>query len=505
MKITSRAKNLIFVIVLAPVIAFLAVFIFDPNLLSRRTPGSFEYIRKGEALLDKGKYPEAIKYFEKAHTSSPESDDIRNNLVYAYSRYAVRMADAEKYESGIKYLSKAHDLVRNAYTMQNLALMYAKKALSEAKGSDWSGAREDLDMARFAAADSNIANRSLGISLFNDAVGEFKAGREDSAILLCKTAVMVYGDSRIYEFLGDIYYKKTELEKARLYFNKASKLDLENKKLTEKLEKAIKEETLAKDLETRNLPYFDVKYEKGLPVDTDRTANILEKAYFDVGGDLSYFPKAKTAVFFYSEKNFREIFKMRDIVRAFYDGNIRIPFPGSVTDEKGLVGYLYHEYTHAIISAKTNNNCPVWLSEGIAVYEELKWAGVLPGAVINIPGSISDGSDISIQALDEVFRDPDANSLKLVSSYMLASTAVEYMVDNWGMKGLDGVLKRIALGRHAANAMDDEYLLSEKEFNERWSDFVMKKYLKKRGGRVKYGQVDKADEDGKKFAGGIRR
>jgi hypothetical protein len=32
---------------------------------------------------------------------------------------------------------------------------------------------------------------------------------------------------------------------------------------------------------------------------------------------------------------------------------------------------------------------------------------------------------------------------------------------------------------HAVNAMDDEFLLSEKEFNGRWLDFVVKKYIKK--------------------------
>ncbi len=46
------------------------------------------------------------------------------------------------------------------------------------------------------------------------------------------------------------------------------------------------------------------------------------------------------------------------------------------------------------------------------------------------------------------------------------------------MKALCNVLNEIAKGRHAINAMDDEYLLSEKEFNKRWSEFVRKKYLK---------------------------
>ena len=480
MKIKSRYKKILLSILIIPAIAILVIFIIDPNLLSPKTQGSFEYIRKGEALLDKGKYVEAIKYYEMAYAASPDSDEIKNGLVYAYSKYAVKLAESERYNMGVKYLSKANDIAGSAYTRQNLSLMYAKKAVFEARSSDRTRAREDLDMAREIAGDSVACGRSLGITLFNDAVVEFKAGKEDNAILLIRTALSVYGDSSIYEFLGDIYYKKTELEKARSYFNKAAKLDPDNKKLAEKCEKVSKEEALSINEKASVLPYFDLRYDEDLPVNADLTAKILEKAYFDIGKDLEYLPGTRTVVFFYSEKNFRDIFKTRDMVRAFYDGNIRIPLPGSVSDEKELVSYLYHEYTHAILSAKTNNNCPVWLSEGIAVYEEFKWTR--PGAAVNISKNTYDIPVISIKAIDQIFKDPGTNPNKLVVAYILAYTAIEFIVDNWGLKGLHGVLDAIALGRHAVNAMDDEFLLSEKDFNRRWSDFVGSKYIQKKGG-----------------------
>lgn len=479
MKITPRTRNLVLTAIPIIIIVLLVVFLF-PGLFNRNL-GSFEYIRKGEALLSKGKYTDAIGYYEKAYEASPESDAVKDNLVYAYSNYAAKMAESEKYDIGIDYLSKAYDVARNTYTRQNLALMYVKRAVFSARRSDWVKTQQDLAMAREIADGSVTCEKNLGIALFNDAVGEIKAAREGIAILLLKEAVLVYADSRIYEFLGDIYYKKTELEKALFYFDKAAKLDPDNKALSEKRGKTIREKAASIDQKTSILPYFDLRYEKGLPVKQDLMAGILEKAYLDVGKDLSYFPKTRTVVFLYSEKDFKEIFKMRDLVRAFYDGNIRIPLPKSVEDEKELASYLYHEYTHAIISAKTNNNCPVWLSEGIAVYEEIKWTR--PNAVISIPVSANEKPNISIEVLDRVFRDPGANSRDMILSYILAYTAVEYMVDNWGMKGLDGVLDAISSGRHAVNAMDDEFLLSEKEFNKRWSDFVMKRYAKNREAR----------------------
>ncbi|MFH1189498.1 MAG: hypothetical protein V1682_02265 [Candidatus Omnitrophota bacterium] len=477
MKISSRYTSLLLPAAAVCAFAASAFLIIDSGLLGRKTTGSFEYIRKGEALMDKGKYLDAIGYHETAHASSPDNAEIASALVYAYSKYAMKAAESEKYDLGIEYMSKAYDTAVSAYTKQNLSLMYAKRAAYRARNSDRAGAQGDLDTAVEIADGSAVCGKNLGIALFNDAVEEFKAAREDNAIMLVRAALSVYGDSRIYEFLGDIYYRKTDLGKAGEYFGKAAKLDPGNKKLAGKSEKVSKEEALSGKEKASVIANFDLRYTKGLPVDPFVTARILEKAFSDVGGDLAYFPGTRTVVFFYSEKDFREIFKMRDLVRAFYDGNIRIPLPAPIADEKELVSYLYHEYTHAIVSAKTNNNCPVWLSEGIAVYEEFKWTR--PGAAVNIPADVKI-PEISIQELDKMFKDPAISSDKLVLAYMLAYTLVDYISYSWGMRKLDKALGAIALGAHAVNAMDDEFLLSEKEFDRKWSDFVMEKYVKKR-------------------------
>lgn len=478
MTIPPNKKNLVVPLIVALSVIILIFLLTNTNLLTRRTTGSFEYIRKGAALMDKGKHLDAIKYFEKGLESSPENDTIKNNLVYVYSKYADKLTEEEKYDAAIEYLTKAYETIQNPYTMQNLAITYSKRALKHSKAGDWKKAEDDLGKAGEAADDSENAKRNLGISLFNDAVGEFKAGREDSAILLLKAAILAYPDSRIYEFLGDVYYKKNDLESARINFAKTIKIDPENNTAAEKLEKVLASEKLAKGEETINLPNFDIKYPQGLSEDAaSRAAKILESAYRNVGKDLAYLPKDKTTVFFYSEKDFREIFKMPNMIRAFYDGNIRIPFPENSADVNEFSSYLYHEYTHAILSAKTNNNCPDWLNEGIAVYEELKWTR--PGAGIGLAGRLKDISEISIGSLETTLRSGDHNAPNLALTYLLAYTAVEYIVDNWGMKGLDGMLKRIADGQHAVNAIDDEFLLSEKDFQSRWRSFVEKKYLKK--------------------------
>jgi len=118
-------------------------FAINPNLFRGGSPGSFEYVRKAEGLLAGGNYSAAIRYYEKAHEASPESDAIRDDLVYAYSGYAIVLSDAGKYDMALEYLSKSYDLVRNTYTRQNLSLMHAKRALFEARKPDWVNAQAD--------------------------------------------------------------------------------------------------------------------------------------------------------------------------------------------------------------------------------------------------------------------------------------------------------------------------------------------------------------------------
>ena len=368
-----------------PVVIALAVIFFILNknpVLSGGSAGSFEYVRKAEIFLDKGDYRSAIRWLEKAIESSPENRAIIDGLIYAYSKRAEELAGLERFSDAVEYMLKAYRVEQNQRTMQSLALVYAKKALHEARRGDWPQASESLVNARLAAEDSKNASRALGITLYNDAAEECKTGRNASAVFLLKHASLAYEDSHIYALMGDIYYRQSDLERARFYLSKACALDPKNAQLCGNLEKVSGELSLEGAKTVREVAHFRISHEKDLPIDIGFVAGVLEKAYKDVGGDLGYFPESASGVFFYSTKNFREIFKVPDIVRAFYDGNLRLPFPDDAFGKKELASYLFHEYTHAVVSAKTNNNCPAWLNEGLAVWEEMRWTR--PEAVINI-------------------------------------------------------------------------------------------------------------------------
>ena len=194
----------------------------------------------------------------------------------------------------------------------------------------------------------------------------------------------------------------------------------------------------------------------------------LERAYLDIGEDLAYFPGSKTLVFFYTEEDFGNIFKMSPMVRAFYDGNIRMPFPKRSLGAEELAHYLSHEYTHAVISAITNNGCPVWLSEGIAMWEgDGRSADAMRRVIANLGRSF----DPSLESLDAAFS-PESGVQDIRPYYLIACTAAGFIIQEWGLKGLRGLLRRLADGRHVVNAIDDEFLISQSEFEKRWAQYV---------------------------------
>ncbi|MFA5499713.1 MAG: hypothetical protein WC404_01385 [Candidatus Omnitrophota bacterium] len=462
----------IYLLFAAGIISAILVFFFF-NFLPGKTTGSFEYVRKAEDLLDKGKYRQAVAYFEKAYGSSPDNKTIRSGLVYAYSMYSNALTKENKYDLAIDYLDKAYELTPNSSTAQNLAAFYFDKALKEAKKGALEDARGSYGKARRYAGISDTVSRNLAAMLYNEGVNEFRSGNEDTAILCLKESSLIYKDSRIFELLGDLYYKKAQLRKARFYWHMGMLLDPANKVLEDKMDRVVKEMALSPKGNVAELPHFKIIYMGDLPINKEITARILENAYVDVGKDVGYFPGEKTKVFFYSKEDFRKTFNMPYFVKAFYDGSIKIPAPEDRLDKEKFAEYIYHEYTHAIVSAKTNNNCPDWLSEGIAVWQDFKRANVSPESVAK---NIRSMPDISFKFLDESFRTSEFTKNKALC-YIISYTLVDFILNKWGINGLRGVLKRLGNKQHIANAIDDQFLIPEGDFEKKWRDHTIKKFF----------------------------
>jgi len=436
--------------------------------------GSYEYVRKAQDLFDKGKTGESIRYMEKAYEASGDNKDIQANLINAYSAYSSELIRSGDHDKAVEFMQKAAEIREDRATMQNLAIAYSKRAVRSVKNKDLAGAKADFENARNAASQFEAASEDLAISLFNDGAEEFRMDRADTAVLFLKESSLARENPLTYRLLGNIYYKKTEYRKARFYFGKALSADPKDKAARRDLQKVTKEIRLSGREESRGLAHFELRYDKGILVNADIVKEVMERCYADVGKDLGYYPGSKTVVFLYTQKDFRDIFKVSSMTRAFYDGNIRIPLPDTNLSKEEFSEYLYHEYTHAVVSALTENNCTIWFNEGLAVRQMYK---AREAALSGNLGRFIDKAEITIAALDNAFADRSGDEEKLGMYYLVAYTAVKYIVDSWGLEGIRSILKRIKSGQHVINAIDDEFLLSEKEFEKRWREYVAGKYL----------------------------
>lgn len=442
----------------------------DPALFRLKTPGSFEYIRHGDRLAERGNFREAVHYYEKAYRSSPDSDIIRAELAWMYTQYGRSLLASQKYAEAILYLSKACALIQNPVTVQNVAMGYAYKALFEVRRADLARAVKDFARARSVAEVSGRASEGLALFLYGEALADFRAKRDERAIFILNESLLVGDSARALELLGDIYYRMNALDQVSFYWARASALDPRNRSLAEKAGRIAREIELARSEEKKTLAHFDLRYDAKLPIDPAVVAEALERAYAGVSRDLKFSPRGKTTVYLYAEDEFRSLFKLPREVRAFYDGAIRMPLPQGPLGRDEMMRYIIHEYTHAAISAMTEDRFPLWFNEGIAV--RMQFAAD-PAAARKALAQIDDIGQYTLDGIDAAFRTtPRDESARLARYYILAYTVVEYIADTFGADALRGILARVKTGQHVANAIDDQLLMSEKEFEKRWRLFV---------------------------------
>lgn len=108
---------------------------------------------------------------------------------------------------------------------------------------------------------------------------------------------------------------------------------------------------------------------------------IFEKSYKVEGLHYDYYPKGKTIVFVYSDQesmwDYQQSVKGQAVMGLYNMGIIHVLSPKAYLDqiqinEKNFEenGPILHEYVHRIIDDRSGGNIELWLTEGLALYEE---------------------------------------------------------------------------------------------------------------------------------------
>jgi len=305
-------------------------------------------------------------------------------------------------------------------------------------------------------------------SSFAKALAAFHDRDLDRALVLAKEAVREdprHADAHV--LLGELYYLRQELPKAKEAWERALKLAPSRQDVRQRLEKLTKEFPLERHLARSDTHPFVVRFSEGMtPVDLGALREILRETYRKVGQAFNYFPDHPIAVILYQETDFETVKSLSHQVAGLYDGKIRLPV-GKTSHRSGISAsrylekILWHEYTHALVHDLAKGRCPTWFNEGIATLQEDR---VFRVDLSLVRTAHSQGRLVSWSALWQQQYEKDTLELCYQESYLIA----KYLVKRWSYKGIVGVLTRLGQGYPIRDALRAEYgedpVLIEKEW-----------------------------------------
>lgn len=186
----------------------------------------------------------------------------------------------------------------------------------------------------------------------------------------------------------------------------------------------------------------------------------LESAYRDVGRRLGAFPGSRVPVMLYTDGTFPAHASVPHWAQGLFDGQIRLAVSWAALREESLDRTLRHEYTHALVHARTGGNVPTWLSEGLAVVSENRAADkrgeIMRKAWHLIPLSELHGSFLTLPAA------------QVPLAYAESEAAVRYLLARHGEAAVRTLLTRLGEAQDFATAIRDVTGGTYAEFQSAW-------------------------------------
>lgn len=358
---------------------------------------------QGINALEQGEYEAGINILEKALIYAPDSKDTISMLSLGYNNHGVILSrQPGQIEKAIFNLERATQLSpANTGYRHNLSDLYAQRAKK-----------------------------------FYEQEKEYRQAVELS------DKALEYNPNNFLalEILGDCYYFTQDLNAALDYWQKAQKLKPESKRLDDRIKRVKRELRAASDFTRSAADYFDIRLtRKNLPFDAYLIRDYLRSAYREVGQDFNYFPKHPIIVLIYTEEEFRQYYPDVYGAVAAYDGKIHLPASAKNFTPNQFKSLIWHEYTHAVIAELTNNKCPLWLNEGLAVWEGSRYD---PMGFTELNKARETGNIISPRELHEKFASAKQKE-KMYLAYEEAYTIVSFLVQRYGFWHIQKALAKI--------------------------------------------------------------
>ena len=291
------------------------------------------------------------------------------------------------------------------------------------------------------------------------AVEAFEAGRFDTARVHLVDALKA--DPSLAPaslMLGELLYRAGDLPGAIDVYQRALAHHPDDPRLTGKLETWRKELALHDRFAQKLGDHFTVLFEGPAEETLARTAvKTLEDAYWRIGSLLNTYPTDVITVVLYTREQFRDITQSPDWAGGAFDGRIRVPVQGALSNMREFERVLTHEFVHALVRTLAPRSAPQWLNEGLAMnFDGTDLAGMR--ARLQEASRVPD-----LRRLEGSFAGLDRTDASL--AYARSAVAVKALLDDAGAVAVMAILGDIGRGVRLAEAFERHTSRSYAEFD----------------------------------------
>jgi hypothetical protein len=236
---------------------------------------------------------------------------------------------------------------------------------------------------------------------------------------------------------------------------------------------ALTFETSSVPYETLETEHFMVRYEPGDDRAAMDVSEALEGSYERITGDIGLALSSKTIVELYTTpKLYNQYGKPAKWAiggKVYADMNMMVfPSPsiwGEANNHRyeDLWSVMPHEYTHVVLR---RYSMPMWLDEGIAVYESNQWSRGYQRLLME---AMENDALLSLGELEDFKAFIDNGAL----SYAESSSAVIYIKGAYGDEAFRELLKGIAMGMRFEEALQAAAGIGRDEFEEEWRRYLV--------------------------------
>lgn len=260
--------------------------------------------------------------------------------------------------------------------------------------------------------------------------------------------------------LGDILYQSGDIRVAIQTYEQALVHAPDHEVLTKRLLAWRSEAALHDRFGQKLGDHFTVLFEGPAEAElAQKAGEVLEAAYWRIGGALSSYPTEPITVVLYTREQFRDVTQSPEWAGGAYDGKIRVPVQGAMKNTREFERVLTHEFTHALVRSIAPRSVPQWLNEGLAMYFE----GSDTSKQIALAAAAE--AKHSLTRLEKPFSGMDKE--EAVLAYAQSAAAVKYLMDEAGAPSIVGILTALARDVPFPEAFERSTNLSYAEFQKR--------------------------------------